>query len=57
LGVIGLFTLIGLLLFSTGVGKMLGISMPIHMDEDEDEDDDDKEHDDPAAPLESDFLP
>jgi len=57
LGVIGLFTLIGLLLFSAGVGKMLGISMPIHMDEDEDEDDDDKEHDDPAAPLESHFLP
>jgi hypothetical protein len=57
LGVIGLFTLIGLLLFSTGVGKMLGISMPIHMDEDDDDDDDDKEHDDPAAPRESDFLP
>ena len=56
LGVIGLFTLIGLLLFSTGVGKMLGISIPIHMDEDDDEDDD-KEHDDPAAPRESDFLP
>ena len=35
---------------------MLGISMPIHMDEDDDEDDD-KEHDDPAAPRESDFLP
>ena len=35
---------------------MLGISMPIHMDEDDDEDDD-KEHDDAAAPRESDFLP
>jgi hypothetical protein len=35
---------------------MLGISIPIHMDEDDDEDDD-KEHDDPAAPRESDFLP
>ena len=56
MGVLGLFTLIGLLLFSTGVGKILGISMPIHMDEDDDEDDD-KEHDDPAAPRESDFLP
>lgn len=57
LGVVGLFTLIGLLIFSIGVGKMLGISMPINMDEDEDEDDDNKEHDDPAAPRESDFLP
>jgi len=52
LGVLGLFTLIGLLLFSTGVGKMLGIS-----EEDEDDDENDDEHDDPAAPRESDFLP
>ena len=35
---------------------MLGISIPIHMGEDDDEDDD-KEHDGPAAPRESDFLP
>jgi hypothetical protein len=57
LGVIGLLTLIGLLLFSTGVGKMLGISIPIHMGEEEEKDDHDKEDDDPAAPRESDFLP
>ena len=78
MGVIGLFTLIGLLLFSTGVGKLLGISLPgiekledlMPTEEDEDYDvkkkllekmkrdhPDDDEHDDPAAPRESDFLP
>ena len=78
LGVIGVFTLVGLLLFSTGVGKLLGISLPgiekledlMPTEEDEDYDvkekllekmkrdhPDDDEHDDPAAPRESDFLP
>ena len=39
LGVIGVFTLVGLLLFSTGVGKLLGISLPTLNPDDEDESD------------------
>jgi hypothetical protein len=45
LGVIGAFTLVGLLLFSTGVGKLLGISLPTLNPDDEDEDESDEEDD------------
>jgi len=45
LGVIGVFTLVGLLLFSTGVGKLLGISLPTLNPDDEDEDESDEEDD------------
>jgi hypothetical protein len=46
LGVIGAFTLVGLLLFSTGVGKLLGISLPTLNPDDEDEDEDESDEED-----------
>tara|TARA_B100000809_G_scaffold33412_1_gene29184 strand:- start:90 stop:761 length:672 start_codon:yes stop_codon:yes gene_type:complete len=60
LGIIGFMTLIGLMIFSTGVGKMLGISLPGIEQLDKitpKPDDEDDEHDDPAEPRESDYLP
>ena len=59
LGLIGLFALIGFLIFSKGVGKMLGISLPgveVLSSLTPTEDDDD-EGEDLATPRESDFLP